>query len=256
MFLGAQTNSDVSGQQTDRSEIDWDAYASQYDLLAMYNPSYAENIELMRDLLSAKTKSEPKSILDVGAGTGNYLCALGMDFPSARLVHLDSDAAMNGIAGTKYSRAGLENVKLVTAPVIDVEFAEGEFDLIVCVNALYAMPRREETLERIRKWLSPEGYFFVIDFGRPTNIWDWSKYIFGNIIRTRGLSEFFRFLISGRETIRQNRKGSQGQADGTYWLHSTEEFAAALDHAGFRVEHLQTCYREYCDLALCRKTKC
>jgi ubiquinone/menaquinone biosynthesis C-methylase UbiE len=213
----------LSETQRPRPEIDWDAYASQYDLLAMYNPSYSENIELMRGLLAKYLNGPPASILDVGAGTGNYLCALGTDYPSARLVHLDSDRVMCDIAKNKYETAGFKEVGLVTAPVLEADFGDGTFDLIVCINALYAMPAREETLRKIRKWMSPDGWFFVIDFGRRVDMWDWSKHILGNIVRTKGVMEMVRFLISAGEMIRQHKKGL-GQAEGIYWLHSSEEF--------------------------------
>jgi ubiquinone/menaquinone biosynthesis C-methylase UbiE len=240
----------------DRHEIDWDAYASQYDLLAKYNPSYATNIELMRQLLGGIGGFTPASVLDVGAGTGNFLCALGKDYPAARLIHLDSDAVMNAMAKSKYDAAGFDNVEIVTKPALEAGFGDGEFDLVICINALYAMPRREDTLKRILRWLKPGGYFFIIDFGRPTDMLDWSKYIFGHIIRTHGVLEFLRFLVNGRETIRQNRRGAQGQAEGHYWLHSTEEFGRALGRVGFEVEHVEECYRGYCDLALCRRPIC
>jgi ubiquinone/menaquinone biosynthesis C-methylase UbiE len=243
-------NSDLRQDQ----EIDWDAYASQYDLLAKYNPAYSDNIALMRYLLSRYLVREPKRVLDIGAGTGNYICALGKDYPNASFVHLDADVVMNRIAEGKYRSAGIRNIDIVTSPVLDAELDRGGFDLIICINALYAMQSRDKVLSKVRNWLREDGSFFVIDFGRHTDIWDWSKYIFGHILRDLGVREFVRFLVKGSETIRQNRKGSKGQLEGIYWLHSTDEFKLALEASGFSVEHIETCYRDYCDLALCRST--
>ncbi len=49
-------------------EIDWDVYASQYDLLAANNPSYHENIAILRSLLADFCLPEFPVICDIGAG--------------------------------------------------------------------------------------------------------------------------------------------------------------------------------------------
>lgn len=233
-------------------EIDWDVYASQYDLLATNNPSYRENIEILRGLLPEFGLPSEAVICDVGAGTGNYICALAKDLPKARFFHLDSDAHMMEVAKAKYEAASVLDVELQCCPASEAVYPPQSFDLIICVNALYAIQPREEFLRRARSWLKPEGVFFVIDFGRRTKMWDWAKYIFGSIYREKGFLECVRFFVNGIEAIRQNRRGSQGQAEGVYWLHSTDEFRQALEQAGFRVSNLSTCYRGYCDMAVCR----
>jgi ubiquinone/menaquinone biosynthesis C-methylase UbiE len=233
-------------------EIDWDAYASQYDLLATHNPSYRENIDALRSIVGSLNLPPGAVICDVGAGTGNFICALARDIPYAKFIHLDADPVMNQIASEKYKAAGIEHVDVHCCSAVEAAYSDESFDLVVCVNALYAIHPQEEVLQRIRRWLRPGGTFFVIDFGRRTRILDWMRYILGNIIREKGLRECFKFLKNSSESLRQNRRGAQGQADGTYWLHSTEEFGKVLVKAGFEVLELRPCYRGYCDLAVCR----
>ena len=232
--------------------IDWKSYSTQYDFLARNNPSYRENIELLRALLPKWNLPSTASVCDLGAGTGNYICSIAKDIPEASFVHVDADPKMNAIARYKYDREGVNSVSVVTSAVAETKFPNNSFDLIMCVNALYAMESREVVLKKIHSWLKEDGIFFVIDFGRQTNLSDWGKYIFGNMYREEGIGACIRFVINGFETIRQNRKGSKGQALGNYWLHSTEEFGRTLFEHGFRVELLRTCYRGYCDLAVCR----
>lgn len=233
-------------------EIDWDAYASQYDLLAKHNPSYRENIELLRSFLGSFGLPEHPSVCDIGAGTGNFICALANDLPEARFVHLDSDPNMNSVAEQKYAAAGIESVDIHSVSALSAEFEPNTFDLIICINALYAIRPPMKVLQQVRSWLKPGGVFFVIDFGRRSNVWDWSSYILGSVFREYGFLACIRLLTNGIETYKQNRRGSKGQAAGVYWLHSTDEFKDALQRAGFSVEHIQTCYRDYCDLAVCR----
>jgi ubiquinone/menaquinone biosynthesis C-methylase UbiE len=233
-------------------EIDWDAYASQYDLLAANNPSYRENIEALREVVRCLDLPTNAAICDVGAGTGNFICALARDLPDAHFVHLDADAGMSEIAQGKYAAAGVKNVWIEVASVTDAAFTPGRFDLMICVNALYAMHPQHQALQKMRQWLKPSGTLFIVDFGRRTKIIDWAFHILGHVLRRKGLRECLRFIRDSQESLRQNRRGSQGQADGTYWLHSTEQFGEALEEAGFQVEQLRTCYRDYCDLAVCR----
>lgn len=243
---------DESGVRT--HEIDWDAYATQYDLLATNNPSYHENIELLRNWLRNANLPADATVCDVGAGTGNYICALAKELPNGRFRHLDADSRMNEVAARKYSSAGIRDVELKCSPVEEAIYPAGEFDLILCINALYAFEYRTDALRKFRTWLKPGGAFFVIDFGRRTKMWDWTKYILGEVIKKEGIVGCMKFLASSSESFKQNRRGSQGQADGLYWLHSTEEFGQALQDAGFAVEQLSTCYRGYCDLAICRNS--
>lgn len=241
-----------AAQQPVVHEIDWDVYASQYDLLATNNPCYRENIETLRSLLPSLDLPSNAAVCDIGAGTGNFICALANDLPEAQFVHLDADPKMNDVARKKYESASISNVNVVCCSAAEAPFDAGSFDLALCINALYAMHDRDEVLSKIRRWLKPGGRFFIIDFGRRNRMWDWSKYIFGNIYKEKGLVGCLRFLVDGLETIKQNRRGSKGQAEGVYWLHSTEEFQDALENAGFQVDLIQTCYRDYCDLAVCR----
>ena len=238
--------------QSEKHEIDWDAYASQYDLLATNNPAYRENIELLREMIPSFDLPSNPRILDIGAGTGNFICALAQDLEGASFVHLDFDEEMNEVAKKKYEHAGIEKVEVHCCPASEAAYLAESFDLIVCINALYAIHPREDVLKRVRSWLKPNATFFVIDFGRQYKSLDWGKYILGNVLRERGLVECVRFFVSVFETARQNRRGAQGQADGLYWTHSTSEFGRTLEGAGFDVRHLSTCYREYCDLAVCR----
>jgi len=233
--------------------IDWDAYATQYDLMAKYNPSYHENIDILRSSLPSWDLPAKASVCDLGAGTGNYISALSRVLPDAKYVHVDFDHVMNDIAREKYSKLAIENISIKEEYVQRIDFHDESFDLVLCVNALYAISPQGPVLNKIRRWLKPGGVFFVIDFGRRNRMIDWSWYLLSNLVKEHGVVECARFLLSSAEIIRQNNRGSKNQDEGAYWLHSTQEFGKTLSDAGFLVEELRPCYRDYCDLAICRK---
>lgn len=241
------------GSQDEKIGIDWDAYANQYDLLAKYNPSYHENVDTLKRVVEEWSIPQDGKICDLGAGTGNYITALSKIRPMAKYIHVDFDRPMNEIAREKYAANEIADFIIVEENIHSVDFLDETFDLIVCVNALYAVSPQAEVLAKVRRWLKPSGVFFVIDFGRRNRMWDWSWYILKNLVKEHGIVECAKFLSNSAEIIRQNNKGQKTQLDGKYWLHSTHEFGRVLSEAGFLVEDLRPCYRDYCDLAVCRK---
>lgn len=232
-------------------QIDWKAYADKYDLMATNNPSYEENIQLALDHIQQRKLEENANICDLGAGTGNYILALNDVFPNASFTHVDCDHEMCRIASKKYEMAGIKNVDVVEDYVQRAKLQPASFDLILCVNSLYAMNPVELTLRRIRSWLKPSGALFVIDFGAQNNVLDWGWYIFREVSKRKGPYSALKTFLEGTEVIRQNHIGSRSQAAGEYWTHSEDSFREKLNECGFNIIHQSKCYRDYCDLAVC-----
>ncbi len=234
-------------------EMNWDAYAEHYDQMCKFNPSYQENIEILLRLVDDWPMPDNAKVCDLGAGTGNYILALSEIRPNVEFFHVDFDEKMNEAALRKYQAGGVDNVHLVTEYVQECEFPDESFDLIMCVNALYAISPQDEILRKAKRWLKPNGRFFLIDFGRKQRTLDWTIYLFRESMKNHQAGEYVRALINSREVLKQNRRTSKGQGTGRYWLHTTSEFGDALESCGLRVEELYACYRGYADLAICSK---
>jgi ubiquinone/menaquinone biosynthesis C-methylase UbiE len=243
-------DSSDSGLETSHG-IEWSDYAARYDLMAEHNPAYQENIGLLIERLRNWSLPGDARICDLGAGTGNYIVNLAQQLPSAEFWHVDCDKTMINYAKEKYVKLGLSNVKIVEDYIQRIDLPERHFDLVVCVNALYAMSPHESTLRSVARSLKPGGKFFVIDFGRKQRVIDWGWYLLKNTIKTQGLRSYVEFVLKSGEIVRQARNGTRFQAEGGYWLHSTQEFGNTLNKCGFLVEDLFPCYRGYCDLAVC-----
>jgi ubiquinone/menaquinone biosynthesis C-methylase UbiE len=240
-------------REVHRDEMDWDAYAKHYDVLCDLNPVYHENIAtLLRHMVSWNLPPDA-NICDLGAGTGNFILAMAEKFPSAQYWHVDFDSRMLSIAKKKYASLRPNAVHMIQEAAEVVDFPENQFDLVLCINALYAFPDKDLVLKKVRSWLKPNGRLFVIDFGRKQSTLDWTFYIFRESLRTRQVGRYAKALIESREILKQNRKATKAQESGRYWLHTTEEFGASLRETGFELEELSECYRGYADLAICRK---
>ena len=242
-----------SKQRISHDEADWNAYAKHYDELCYLNPAYHENVSTLLSKLEEWNLPPNSKICDLGAGTGNFILELNKSLPTAHYWHVDFDDRMTRLAAQKYELAGLSNVEIVKEEIHAVSFPEESFDLVLCINALYAFTPQEQVLRNVRSWLKPEGRFFLVDFGRKQSTLDWTIYIFREAIKSRQVGRYAKSLIEGREVLKQNRKVTRGQKSGRYWLHSTKEFGEALSRAGFVVDELENCYRGYADMAVCKR---
>ena len=238
-----------------RREVRWDEYAEAYDVMCSANPAYSENLDIFKTWIGDLGLTSGARICDVGAGTGNYALEIARRFPDSSIVHLDSDPIMNRSASRKYRALGADNVGFATSDASLTSFAPSSFDLIVCVNALYTFESPERALAKFHLWLKTGGFLFLIDLGRLMDVADWSRYIIMSSIKRVGLAATARAFFRGRKAIGQNRLIRQEQQRGRYWMHTTEQLATTLQRSGFDVAQARTCYRDVCDLAVCRKPR-
>ena len=162
----------------DTDEMDWDAYAEHYDVMCELNPSYQENLIALTKFLPRWNLPDDASICDLGAGTGNYIELLRRMLPNASFTHIDFDRKMNDLAAKKYADQNVNPVRIVCEYAQRAEMESESFDLVLCVNALYAITPQEPVLHKVRTWLKEEGRFFVIEFGRKQKTLDWAFYLF------------------------------------------------------------------------------
>lgn len=253
----AQTNGSMTARPRQssptRGTVSWHEYAEAYDTMCSANPAYQDNLRRFRNWLDQLQLESDATVCDVGAGTGNYVLEIVRRFPTARVVHLDSDPAMNREASKKYRKNGARNVAFHTQDALSAQVEPSSFNIIICVNALYTFADAKTALEECYSWLKPGGQMFLIDLGRPMKVWSWSRYILGSNLRTHGLRATVTAFLRGRKAIGQNRLIRNQQELGNYWLHSTDAFKTALLAAGFKISTIEHCYRGVCDLAICSK---
>lgn len=116
-----------------------------------------------RDALIEKVArlASPKTVLEVGCGTGKNLLSLAAAFPNASLTGLDLSAEMIDVA-RKNLAAHSSRVSFLTIPYTKLG---GNFDLIVLSYALTMInPGWDSVIETAATDLSPNGLVAVVDF--------------------------------------------------------------------------------------------
>jgi len=123
--------------------------------------------KLVRVLTSNLSGKPPKTILDVGCGTGKNVIALKRAFPDAQVVGCDLSDAMlaRAQAAVKHSLNPREmsKIELINASILTLK--DRQFDLIVCSYMLSMTgDSLEPILHNIRRRLNPKGKLAVVDF--------------------------------------------------------------------------------------------
>ena len=96
----------------------------------------------------------PGRLLDVGCSAGLFVCAAQKAGWEATGVDPSAWAVARGLErcpGVRF-RAGL---------LSEVDFPAGSFEVVTLWNVLEHLPRPAETLDRIRSWLSRDGWLFL-----------------------------------------------------------------------------------------------
>ena len=118
---------------------------------------YREVRERLLERLLAIT-AEPDWIIDLGAGTGTATPDLERRFPTARILSVDSSAAMLA--------AGTAAPLRLCADAADLPLADGCVDLVISNLMLHHCPDPAAVLTEARRVLSDRGVLLFTTFGR------------------------------------------------------------------------------------------
>ena len=109
-------------------------------------------------------------VLDLGCGTGTLALLLKDACPQARVVGMDIDPRILGIARRKIERAHAD-IALQQGSATEPPFAPATFDRVLTTLMLHHLTtaQKHETFASVRRVLRPEGELHVADWGRPHN---------------------------------------------------------------------------------------
>lgn len=141
-----------------------------HSLTRFYDPLIAMSMRettLKGRLVEQAAIAPGHDVLDVGCGTGTLAMRAKLIHPNARIVGLDGDPEVLGIARRKIEAARLK-VELFEGFADDGSiFAPASFDRILASLLLHHLPADQKrlALKAIRSWLRPGGELHVLDFG-------------------------------------------------------------------------------------------
>ncbi len=138
--------------------------------------SYDDHAELQREIgrrLLAHldfTKLEPKSILDIGCGTGFFTRLLADKYKKAHIYATDISENMVYHARDKQPKRLPWQRKYhhTTSDAIALPFQDESFDLVTSNLAMQWVPEAQTMMREMRRVLKPEGLILFSTFGRRT----------------------------------------------------------------------------------------
>lgn len=123
----------------------------------------SERIALDETCRRAELKDGQK-ILELGCGWGSLTLTMARKFPNSRIVVISNSGPQKLFIEDRARKEGLHNVQILTRNMAEVESLEKEFplfDRVVSVEMFEHMKNYELLMERISRWLAPEGKLFV-----------------------------------------------------------------------------------------------
>ena len=145
----------------------FDKAADSYDEAAVLQKEVASRLLERLDLLNAFS---PKTILDVGAGTGFCSLALQKKYPKAKLFALDfSEAMLNKVRKKQSLKRKLSNsVSCIAGDAEALPLKSNSIDLLVSSLTIQWVNDLEATFKEFLRVLAPGGLLLFTSFGAET----------------------------------------------------------------------------------------
>jgi ubiquinone/menaquinone biosynthesis C-methylase UbiE len=183
------------------------------DQAAAYNRWYATPLEQLVDSMEKQAifdllpEVQGRRVLEVGCGTGNISLALA--HRGSQVVGLDCSGPILARGQEKARRQSLP-VIWVRGLAADLPFADGSFEVAMCILALDFTAEREEALKEMVRVLSPGGFLAIAVLNR-FSLWTlkrviraWLKPSLWHGVRFITPKELWR-LISGHPELKDIR---------------------------------------------------
>lgn len=190
--------------------------------------------------------ADGQRILELGCGWGSLSLWMAERYPGSRITAVSNSAPQRQFIEAQARERGFTNLSIVTADMNAFDPAAAAagsvpFDRVVSVEMFEHMRNYDQLLERIARWLAPDGRLFVHVFCHRDYLYpfeeadpsDWmARHFFsGGLMPSRDLFRWF-----------DNRFTVEAQADwnGTHYERTSNAWLANLDARRRDVERILT----------------
>ncbi len=237
---------------TDKPQlVSFDDYSKKYDMLLTYSPPYQQIGKfILRELKKYYQPTDTFSILDIGAGTGNFSKIVLDHFPNATSHLIEPNERMLAFAKHKISAETTQYANSTFQNFTSLE----KYDVLLCIHALYLMPDSKILIPQFLKHMHPQSKLIVCDIGQVINVRDWSIFLFKENLKTHGLIKTIKIFKVASEIKSANREISQKQKSGFLWSHDLSQFKEWFSNY-YQILNAFTCYRGCSNFLVCENKR-
>jgi cyclopropane-fatty-acyl-phospholipid synthase len=118
--------------------------------------------EAMLALVAERAElQDGQEVLDLGCGWGSLSLWLAERHRRSRITGVSNSASQRAFIEARAKARGLDNLTILTRDVNGLELDAARFDRVVSVEMFEHVRNHEKLLERVARWLRPEGKLFV-----------------------------------------------------------------------------------------------
>jgi len=194
-------------------------------------------LELYCERADLEDLREGASILDLGCGWGSLSLYLAKKYPKVSITSLSNSTTQRNYIVGRAKEEGLGNLQVHTGDISEFDsFGSESFDRILSIEMFEHMKNYELLLEKLSRWLKPQGKLFVHIFSHVVHTYhyevqgegDWmTKYFFeGGTMPAHGLLLHFQKHLRVERTWHLN--GKHYARTSRHWLELMDENKAEI----------------------------
>lgn len=154
------------GEQVERM---FDSIAHSYDLLN-HTLSFGIDKYWRRAAINALRPYEPRRILDVATGTGDFALLSARELKPEELVGVDLSEGMMQVAAKKVEAAGLQKIiRFQKEDCLKLSLADNTFDAVTVAYGIRNFENLDLGLREMCRVLRPEGRLVIIELTAPVS---------------------------------------------------------------------------------------
>ena len=157
------------GEKARQVEEMFDSIAPAYDFM---NRAMTLGIDRWWRRVAVKMvgKSQPRRILDVATGTGDFAIGLYNKIHPQQVVGIDLSQGMLDVARTKVVKHGLQDaITLQQGDCLALPFGDGDFDAVTVAFGVRNFEHLLQGYEQMHRVLAPGGVLCVVELSTPRN---------------------------------------------------------------------------------------
>jgi demethylmenaquinone methyltransferase/2-methoxy-6-polyprenyl-1,4-benzoquinol methylase len=234
---------DSSENKKKQVENMFDKIAFRYDFLNRFL-SAGIDVGWRNKAIRYLKSSQPKQILDVATGTGDFALASYKILNPEKITGIDISEGMLAIGRKKIAAAGLENnIELLNGDSEAILFKDNSFDAVTVAFGVRNFENLEQGLSEIKRVLKPGGKLIILECTKPS------------LPVIRQLYNFYMKFVTPNigKIIAKNNNAYQYLKDSVLQFPEKESFIHILNEAAYRNTFYKTLTLGICTIYCAEK---